>query len=270
MKDFMKRYKKSFTLCCLAAFIVALLAALKPPTREAFSSQGKNHMSYQPGSQAAEQPLSTPPSYQYPIEQFKAEEFDVETRIDFPVPVSIDSEQYTEYITHDNGVLELSLIDQGDTITYLFQVSSIVEHQCESDDTRACQAATAKGNIAEIQITLPQGQLVIGAYPLTEDISTQGNEAIVYSRQLYSDSSHGQLGCQMWSSGTLNVTSAVYDVNGKLEYLDANVIRECHQTTPLPSLPPQDALLQTEVKNIESYTYYASWRCHFTLLPEVL
>ena len=259
--------KKFFIICCLAAAVATLLAVSKPLTQEASSFQDKNPMSHQSESQTNEQPLSTLPSYQYPIAQFRAEEFYFQTHLDFPVSVLTNSEQYTESITHNHGTLDLTLIDQGDTAIYIFQVSSMVKHQCESDAARACQAATAKGDIAEIQIVLPRRKLTTGAYPLRGDGLTQGNDAIVYSRQLYSDPSHGQLGCQVWGGGTLKVTRAAYDVNGKLEYLDANVTRECSRTAPLPDILPQDALLHTVVENIRNYTYHASWRCRLTLQP---
>ncbi|MBD2088714.1 hypothetical protein H6F67_02410 [Microcoleus sp. FACHB-1515] len=213
-----------------------------------------------------EQPSSPPSNYQRPTVQFKAEEFNFQSQINSPSS-SIDLEQYTELVTSSNGTLDLTLIDQGDAVTYLFQISSI-STPCAPEDARACQAAPARGNVAEVQLTLPSGRLRPGVYSFSEEISASGNEAIVYSRQLYSDPAHGQLGCQQWGRGTLDVASVSYDANGNLEYLDASVMRECRQTTPLPPVLPQDGIPQTEVERMTSYTYRASWRGRYVPVLE--
>jgi hypothetical protein len=256
--------KHSLIICCITAFAIALLAGLNPLAQKTSSLQNKDYMSHQSGYQSNEQPLS---NYQHPIAQFSAEEFYFKTHVDFPASVLRNPDQYTESITHKNGTIDITLIDQGNTINYIFQVSSIPEHQCESDGNRACQAGatSARGNIAEIQIALPGHELMPGIYPFREGVSTQGNDDIVYSRQLYSDPSHGKLGCQVWGAGTLNVTRAVYGADGKLEYLDANVNRHCNKTAPFPPILPQDTLLNVEVENIKSYTYHAVWRCRLVL-----
>lgn len=261
------RLKKSLIIYCLAALSIALLGVLKSATQEVSFSQDEKGMNshFEPQNsepQNSEQLQSSPSNYQRPIVQFKAEEFTFQSRVDSSSS-SIDLERYTESVTASNGTLDLTLIDQGDAVTYLLQISSISNPSCEPDGARACQAAPGRGNVAEVQLTLPSGRLSTGVYSFSEQTSASGNEAIVYSRQLYSDPAHGQLGCQQWGRGMLNVERAVYDANGNLEYLDASVMRECRQTTALPPVLPQDGMPQTEIENITSYTYHAAWRSRY-------
>ncbi|NEO01372.1 MAG: hypothetical protein F6K50_40035, partial [Moorea sp. SIO3I7] len=82
-----------------------------------------------------------------------------------------------------------------------------------------------------------------------------------YSRQLYSDNSHRQLGCQTWGKGKLNVKKAVYNAKGKLDYLEASLFRVCEKTAPFPAILPQENLLEFEAEKIPKYTYHASWSC---------
>jgi hypothetical protein len=153
-------------------------------------------------------------------------------------------------------------LPKKDTINYLFQISSVSKQQCDSDISRACQqgAATSRGNIAEIQIVLQGGQLVPGTYRFGEGRLTSVEDVVIYSRQLYSEPSHGKLGCQMWGAGTFNVKKALYNADGKLEYLEASFSRICEQVTPFPPALPEENRSQIESKNIEKYTYHASWR----------
>ncbi len=154
---------------------------------------------------------------------------------------------------------------------YLFKVSSISKKQCQSNTTRACQqgaAAPARGNIADIQVALQGSELKPGIYTFGKGGATPIEDVMIYSRQLYSDPSHGKLGCHAWGAGELNVKRAVYNVNGKLEYLEVSLFRVCDRTAPFPPIRPEDNLLQVEVENIEKYTYYASLRCHLKVAGE--
>ncbi len=201
-----------------------------------------------------------------------AKDFHFDAHVDFPSSVRTKADKYAESISHNNNsALDVTLINQGNTIRYLFQVSSLPKQSCQSNTTRACQqgaAAPARGNVAEIQILLPGSQLMPGTYSFGKDGSTLREDVMIYSRQLYSDPSHGQLGCQAWGAGALNVKRADYNANGKLEYLEANLSRLCAQTAPFPPTRPEDNLPQVEVENIETYTYYASWRCHLKVAGE--
>ena len=107
-----------------------------------------------------------------------------------------------------------------------------------------------------------------GTYTFGKGGSTPTEEIVIYSRQLYSDPSHGKLGCQAWGRGALNVKKAVYNANGNLEYLEASLVRVCEQTAPFPPTLPEDNLLQVESENIKKYTYHASWRCQLKVAGE--
>ena len=257
-----------------AFFILNLLTASKPFAQESSQySNDERKMNYQQKLHSNSQMYSDFSSNKHPIIHLYAENFHFESHVDFPSSVQTNPDKYAESITHDNnGAFDITLINQGNTIKYLLQVSSIPKRQCESDTTRACQQGAtdqpARGNVAELQITLQGSQLMPRTYPIREGGSTAREEVITYSRQLYSDPSHGKLGCQAWGVGVLNVKRAVYSANGKLEYLEASLFRVCDQTAPFPPTLPEDNLPQVEVENIEKYTYHASWRCHLKVAGE--
>lgn len=259
-----------FITFCVTAFIFTLLAVSKQVAQQKSQYPKQEHqMTYQPGSQPKDQIIVKSSSNVHQIVHLSAEEFRFETRVNFPSSVQTKPDQYTESITHDqDGSLDIILITQGNTTKYILQVSSIPKNQCHLDHTRACQqgaAAPARGNIAEISITLDAHKLKPGTYILRGG-STPTEEVITYSRQLYSDPSHGKLGCQVWGEGTFKVKKAVYNVNGNLEYLDASLVRVCDQTAPFPPTRPEDNLLQVNSENIEKYTYHATWFCRLKVM----
>lgn len=265
----MNRYFKKYNILFLITtnFIFILLAFSKSFAQEKSQYLNPKHqMNYQQGFQSNAPNYSNFPSNEHQIIHLYAEEFDFESHVEFPSSVQTNPDKYAESITHDNnGAIDTTVINQGNTIKYLFQVSSIPQQQCESDTTRACQqgaVAPARGNVAEFQIALQGSQLMPGTYTLGEAGATRREEVITYSRQLYSDPSHGKLGCKAWGAGAFNVKRADYNANGKLEYLEASLFRVCEQTAPFPPTRPEDNLPQVEVENIEKYTYHASWRCH--------
>jgi hypothetical protein len=189
-----------------------------------------------------------------------AQDFSFETRIVFPPGVQTQSNQYTEQITQEQGAFDIILLRQGNQTKYLIKISSTVPRRCVSESAKSCQqgAAPARGNVAEIQITLPGGQLKPGSYPFKGG-TTPDEEVITYSRKLYSDPSHGQLGCQIWGGGTFKVKEAIYDQNGDLAYLDASLERACDRTTPFP--PAETPSPQAQAESIESYTLHLTWQC---------
>lgn len=240
-----KQLLKCFLLILsITAFILALIAVAKSFSQE--YSQTSNNNSQ--------------------ISHLQAQEFKFNAHVEFPSSVMTNSDKYTESITHtNNGAFDIILSKQGDVSEYLFRISSVPKQQCESDPTRACQqmtgARSAMGNIADIQIVLQGSQLISGTYQFGSVKSTLIKDVVIYSRQLYSDPSHGRLGCQKWGKGALNIGKAVYDVNGKLKYIEASLFRVCNQTVPFPPALPKNNLLQAEAANIEQYTYYVFWRC---------
>lgn len=269
MNKFNRCFKKHyFLIFCIAGFISTLLAVSRPFAQEISQAINQESQVTHQGPSSIQIPAKLSSRESQTI-QLSAEEFHFESHVDFPSSVLTNPDQYTESITHQSkGTFNITLINQGSTVRYLFQVSSLPEQSCETDSTRACQqAAHARGDIAEIQIVLQGNKLLPATYPF-EDRATPIEDVTVYSRQLYSDPAHGKLGCQAWGAGALNVNKAVYSVDGTLEHLDANLVRVCNQTSPFPTTLPEDNLLQLEVENIEQYTYYASWCCRMKRLEK--
>lgn len=267
--------KNFLATSCIGTIILTLLAVSKPFAQEKYQyTSDERQMNHQQEIQPSNPINSKLSSHENWIIHLYAKDFHCDAHVDFPSSVRTKADKYAESISHDNnGALDVTLINEGNTIRYLFQVSSIPKQQCQSDTTRACQqgaAAPARGNVAEIQIALRGSKLMPGTYTFGKDGSTPREEVIIYSRQLYSDPSHGKLGCKAWGAGAFNVKRADYNANGKLEYLEANFFRVCDQTAPFPPTRPEDNLPQVEVENIEKYTYHASLRCHLKIAGEGL
>jgi hypothetical protein len=212
---------------------------------------------------SANNPASRLSSNAQPAVHLSAQDFSFATRIVFPPSVQARSNQYAEQITQEQGVFDLILLRQDNQTKYLIKVSSAASQHCVPEPTKACQqgAAPARGNVAEIQITLPGSQLKPGSYPFQGGI-TPNEEVITYSRKLYSDPSHGQLGCQVWDGGVFIVKEAIYKQNGDLAYLDASLERTCDRTTPFPR--PETLSLQVQAEKIKNYTLHFTWRCRLT------
>lgn len=195
------------------------------------------------------------------VMQVNAAEFEFESRLSFPA-ASANPAPYAESMTRANGAFAITVMHQEGATRYLLQVSSRPA-SCPADAVRACQAAPARSNVAEIQFVLPAARLAPGTYRF-EAIDLPDRSLTLYSRQLYSDPSHGQLGCQAWGEGILQVMQAVYDYQGQLAIFEATLVRNCDRTAPLPSLPPQDRALAAEVAPLERYIYHAAWQSYLT------
>jgi len=275
-------FQKYCLIFCITVFTFTVLAVLKSVSQDKSSYPiNQRQMTYHPGSQTNDQIndqtnnrlASQSSSNQHPFVHLEAKEFYFETHVDFPSPVLKNPDQYTESITHDSdGVLDLTLIKQENSTKYLLQVSERSKQQCQSEMSLRCEreAVPARGNVAEIQIVLSGNRLTPGTYTFGEDGAIPGEDVIVYSRQLYSDPSHGKLGCRVWGMGGLNITKAVYTVDGQLEYFDANLFRMCNQTAPFPTTLPEDNLPQVQGEGIEKYTFHTSWRSHLKVTEEQL
>lgn len=260
-------FKKYYVVfLCITAFILTLLAVSQQFAQESHlyppqERQMNSHQEWPSNAPISSQVSSNEPS----VINLHANEFIFESHLEFPPFVKTNPDKFTESITqNNNGAIDMALINQGNTVKYIFHFSSIPQQQCQSSATRACQqgaAAPARGNVAEVQITLPGSKLMPGNYTFGTGGATPREEVIIYSRQLYSDPAHGKLGCQSWGGGALNIKRAIYNGNDNLEYLEASLFRVCNQTTPFPPTRLEDNLLQGEAENIEKYTYRASWRC---------
>jgi hypothetical protein len=261
------------TVSALTLFAVATLTQSRPQylSQHLSGDRPMTHSSQlQSNSQLSSRSLSNHSQITHQITQLYAEELSFEAQVEFASSVATNSNQYTESVNSNNGTLNLTLLPEGNAVRYLLQVSSIPRSPCESDLTRACQqeAASARGDIAEIQIVLQGAELKPGTYPFGKGSSSPINEIMINSRQLYSDPSHGKLGCQDWGAGALTIDRAAYDAEGKLERFDAELFRVCDRTAPFPPVVPEDNLPLVEVENIEQYTYRASWRCHLQIVEE--
>jgi hypothetical protein len=197
------------------------------------------------------------------------ETFDFSFGVDFFGSVKTDPAAFSEELSDDsNTAIDVALIDQGDSVNYVFQFSTILDQDCESTAERACgqRAASARGNVAAIEILLPKGNLIPDTYPIAaagqmaRGKVISADDIMLYSRQLYSDPSHGQLGCEVWGPGELQISEATYNSVGQLISLAVNLTRLCHQTQPFPPTEPGDVVDNTNREPIEEYEVNFAWQ----------
>ncbi len=222
------------------------------------------------------QQLSQSSNNEDQVMHFQADEFQFSSHLSFPSSTRLEPDQYAESLTQSEpGSFDVILIQQGDTTTYFFKVSS-QSQPCQSNGTRACQQTVqpARGNIADLQISLQTTDLKPGTYAFGSNESTLVTEVAIYSRQLYSDPSHGMVGCQRWGAGAFQVEKVIYDPEGKLKFLEASLFRSCDRPVPFPTPSSQDSQLQLDnqqqatTETIENYVYHAAWRCHLNNFGE--
>ncbi|MBW4461859.1 MAG: hypothetical protein KME47_16705 [Nodosilinea sp. WJT8-NPBG4] len=268
-----RKSKKYYAIVAFAAVLILMSSAIakqlvkEPPQY----SQNEYQTANQENAQFNHENSLLSTKDDVPTVHLNAEEFTFETRVALPSATQTNLDRYTQLVTQDNGgTFDIILTNRGGDTHYLLQVSSLSEKTCQSDDTRACAAgaALARGNIAEIQLTLPGTKLKPGNYPLAAGGTTPRDEVITYSNQLYSDPSHGRVGCQLWGDGTLSVHTADYDAGGNLAYFEASLVRTCDQTSPFLLATPGDNTQQADLGNIESYVYHSAWRCRLKAVGE--
>ncbi|MBD2503727.1 hypothetical protein [Anabaena azotica] len=265
--------KHQLVIICFTACIVTLLAVSKPLAQEISQYLNEDVLMTNQSELPNNAQLYPFSSNQNRVIHLYADEFDFQSHLEFPSSVKTNPVKYAESITQDNqGAIDIILINEGNTTKYLFKVTSIPKQQCTSDATSSCQPRTAiqpaRGNVADIQVVLSGSKLLPGTYSFGKDQAIPVEDFMINSRQLYSDSSHGKLGCQTWGVGAIAVKKAIYNVNDKLEYLEVSLFRVCEETAPFPPTLSQDNVLQAEVENIKKYTYHASWRCHLKVVAE--
>jgi hypothetical protein len=268
-----KYLRKYFLILPITSLLLVFLAVLNHFYPESsYFLNNKPQMTEPQAQNSNNQEFLQSSNEEYHPTHLHAQEFQFNASVKFPSAIVTNPDKYKESITHDkNGAFDIILTKQDDTIEYVFRISSVAERQCESDSTRACQQTSANrpamGNVADIQITLKTNKLMPGIYQFGSGKSTPITDVMISSRQLYSDPAHGSLGCQTWGKGSLNIEKVVYDVNGKLEYLNASLLRVCDRTVPFSSAQLQNNVSEVE-ENIKQYTYYASWRCHLKLVKK--
>ncbi len=268
-----KNLKKYYVIVAFVAVLILMSSAIAKQIikEQPQYSRNKHHMADQESTQFNPASSFSATKDNAPTVHLNAEEFTFETRVDLPAATQTSLDQYAQLVAHNNGgAFDMIVTSRGDNTHYLIQVSSWPKETCQSDDTRACapDAAPARGNIAEIQLTLPGTELKPGIYPLAAAKAMTRDEVITYSNQLYSDPSHGRLGCQLWGDGTLSVQAADYNSSGNLAYFEASLVRNCDQTSPFPPVIPGDNAWQANLANTESYAYHAAWHCRLKPVGE--
>jgi hypothetical protein len=208
------------------------------------------------------------------IAHLRATDFQFTSRITTVADSSSNAslEHHSEVLTSAQaGALDLTLIPLGAMTKYLVQVSRMPQQSCLASDVQACgpsraalgTAAPARGTVAEIQIPLPTGNLQPGSYSFAAGGTTPRDEVITASPQLYSDPTHGQLGCQVWGGGTFEVKNVNYHADGTLALLDARLMRDCDQTIALPTSAPGTTPMTIKMNSIEQYTYQIEFSARF-------
>ncbi|OKH48030.1 hypothetical protein NIES30_11015 [Phormidium tenue NIES-30] len=209
------------------------------------------------------------PYLELPSQHLIGEAFDFSFAVNFAESIKTDPAIFSEELTDGpNTAVDVTLIDQGDSVNYVFKFSEILNQDCESTVERACgqSAASARGNVAAVEILLPKGNLTPDTYPIAAagqiapEKLISADDIMLYSRQLYSDQSHGQLGCEVWGRGELKISEATYNSAGQLTFLVVNLTRLCQQTQPFPPTEPGDAVDDTNQEPIEAYEVNFAWQ----------
>lgn len=130
------------------------------------------------------------------------------------------------------GHLDLTLLPQPKGVKVILQISRTPppEAPCHLEHGRPCPpagAAPARGNVAELQWSLPSERLTPGRYRLGTGGSTPETEVITVWHQLDSGTGERSATCARWEEATLEVKRAVHDANGRLTFLSATLRRRC-------------------------------------------
>lgn len=215
----------------------------------------------QSSAQIAQRPMQ-PKS----VVHLQSPKFQFKSSVELPTSSATTTQRFKEDITQDNGALDLIILRQNQDTQYSFKVSSLSRSPCQLTPPGACQqggAQAARGNVADLQIVLRGSKLQPGVYPLGKVASTNDREFII-SRQLYSEPSHGSLGCQQWGAGEFNVKQVLYDANGNITSLKATLTRACERT--VPAAAASGNLPDKANPQISRYTYRANWAAQFKRL----
>lgn len=165
--------------------------------------------------------------------------------------------QYTQ-----GGSFDLMLIPQGEGIKVVMQISQNHQEDCTAQGGRPCSqrgAAPARGNVAELQWSLPTHRLKPGTYHLGRGGSTPETEVITHLPNFAANSSQGHSGCQRWGEAILMIKRADVDANGKLATFDGTFTRICEQSLSDSSSTSAKQPGQTKSGSLSSYVIHASW-----------
>jgi hypothetical protein len=197
------------------------------------------------------------------VSYFIAKEFQFQIWAENPALARAKQILLKEVIQHDQkGSLDLMLIPQGEGIKVVMQISHSNQVDCMTQAGSSCSqrvAAPARGNVAELQWSVPTHRLKPGIYHLGRSGSTPQTEVISHWLNFAANSSQGHPGCQRWGEATLNIKRADVDANGKLATLDGTFTRICEQSLNDLSLTNAEHLGQTKTEPPSSYVIHASW-----------
>ena len=197
------------------------------------------------------------------VSYFTAKEFQFKIWAESPALSQTKQIWAREVIQHDQrGSLDLMVIPQGKGIKVVMQISHNNQVDCMTQAGSSCSqrgAAPARGNVAELQWSVPTHRLKPGMCHLGRGRSTPETEVISHWPNFAANSSQGHPGCQRWGGATLMIKRADVDANGKLAALDGTFTRVCEQSLNDSSLTSAEQLGQTKTESPSSYVIHASW-----------
>ena len=197
------------------------------------------------------------------VSYFTAKEFQFKIWAENPALSRTKQIWAREVIQHDQrGSLDLMVIPQGKGIKVVMQISHNNQVDCMTQAGSSCSqrgAAPARGNVAELQWSVPTDRLKPGTHHLGRGGSTPETEVISHWPNFAANSSQGHPGCQRWGEATLMIKRADVDANGKLAALNATFTRVCEHSFNDSSLTSAEQLGQTKTESPSSYVIHASW-----------
>ena len=200
---------------------------------------------------------------QQQVSYLHAKEFDFEIWVENPAKSALDLVVSKQVIRHDsNGSLDLMLIPQGVGAKVVLQISLNPRETCKPQPHEACPqgvAAPARGNVAELQWSLPTRQFKPGIYRLRKGGSTPQTEVITLWRRLVTDPPDGHPGCKRWGEATMTIQRADINTSGKLDFLEGTLTRICEQTLSETTKSQVEQLVQGTSLDSGGFILYANW-----------
>ena len=201
------------------------------------------------------------PYLQLPATYLVAQTFEVSIGIDISGPGTAGHTSYDDVLVEGGPTeVDLLMIEQGDTVLYVFQVSELRGNGCVPN--AAC-AAPARGNVAVVEVPLPKGKLAPSTYRIVAPGQAGGGQTIaadqvtLFMRSFSANPVHAQLSCQSWGSGEFRIEEATYGIDGLLTALTASLTQDCTQVRPIPSDP---SVPSSAIATPKTYRVRFSWQ----------
>ena len=208
---------------------------------------------------------------QQQISYLQAKEFEFDIWIEDLSKSSSKFKGANDIVRHDSdGFLDMMLIPQEGGLKVVLQISRNSGEPCKSQPDQACQqggAAPARGNVAEIQWSLPTRHLKAGTYSLGKGGSTPQTEVITFWRNLASALPDRHTDCQRWGEATLNIQRADVKANGTLSLLEGTLTRVCEQSWSEPPLTHMKQPGHKTTLSTGRFTLHANWWTRLTESP---